>query len=510
MEEIVLTPIKNSLKREPSSPMSPVIYKTPLKQFEARKNYNNSNDKARGFPAISNHRTPPSGLTKFIARNPFDAELTSRLHMSVISPTIFSKVTTKSHDSPFSWTIDELAMLKPVAIEEFSLQQSHCSDPEIEMRAQEAINKFFSAKEIHPSPWNERREPIKQLIVTPTSSLEGFNAEETEKTTRDCWAQTELSLPPKLPQHVEEALKPYFTFTQEQQVDNDDANSSNNSSLRRKLFFNHEDSIEDDSECSVILSPSKITSSPPRSGMLAHGTLIGEGLNNMQRTYDTSFRKDNLIIPPDMSPICDQSNNISCNSLRSRKSATRLDFSAHMSVDNSYLEDKENDKSQFINNQKSLDDTMADGVNEDDEYNENDTVEMVSLIQETTPLKEFNKDSNKLDKLKSAVDWYKSVNNDSYRVRRNFTSAGYSDDQSTSACTSAQDTGYQTYSMNNTTNITSNNHSLTPVKKGFNWDERHIGMSPISEIRLSDWHGNIKSMISSTPSKFIRSRENHI
>lgn len=77
-------------------------------------------------------------------------------------------------------------MLKPVAIEEFSLQQSPCSDPEIEKKAQEAINKFFSAKEIHPSPWNERREPIKQLIVTPTSSLEGFNAEETEKTTRDC------------------------------------------------------------------------------------------------------------------------------------------------------------------------------------------------------------------------------------------------------------------------------------------------------------------------------------
>lgn len=75
------------------------------------------------------------------------------------------------------------------------------------------------------------------------------------------------------------------------------------------------------------------------------------GLNNMQRTYDTSFRTDNLIIPPDMSPICDESNNISCNSLRSRKSATRLDFSTHMSVDNSNLEDKENDKSQLINNQ---------------------------------------------------------------------------------------------------------------------------------------------------------------
>ncbi|CAG5103451.1 Similar to bora: Protein aurora borealis (Drosophila pseudoobscura pseudoobscura) [Cotesia congregata] len=509
MEELMSTPIKNSLKRESSSPMSPVIYKTPLKQFEARKNYN-SNDRSRGISMLSSHCTPPSGLTKFIARNPFDAELTNRLHMSVISPTIFSKVPTKTHDSPFSWTIDELAMLKPVAIEEFSLQQSHASDPEVEKRAQEAINKFFSAKEIHPSPWNERRESVKQLMTTPGSLIEEIDSEKTEKTTRDCWAQTELSLPPKLPQHVEDALKPFFTFTQDQQVDNDEANSSSNSSLRRKLFFNHDDSIEDDSECSLILSPSKINSSPPRSGMMAHGTLIGEGLSNMQRTYDTSFRPDKLISPPDMSPICNPSNNLSNNSLRSRRSVTRLDFSAHMSVDSSYLEEKENNNPQLAANQETLNDTMADSVIESKEYNQNETVEMVSLIQETTPQKQSTKIDNVI-KFKDSVDWCKNViTNESYKGRRNFTSGGFSD-QSTSAFTSAQDTGYQTYSMNNTANTnTTNNRSFTPVKKGFNWDDRHTGMSSVSEIRLSDWQGNFNSVISSTPSKFIRSRENHI
>ena len=38
---------------------------------------------------VSVHMTPPSGITKFIAHNPFDADLTSRLHLSVISPSVF-------------------------------------------------------------------------------------------------------------------------------------------------------------------------------------------------------------------------------------------------------------------------------------------------------------------------------------------------------------------------------------------------------------------------------------
>lgn len=75
----------------------------------------------------------------------------------------------------------------------------------------------------------------------------------------------------------------------------------------------------------------------------------------MQRTYDTSFKPDKLISPPDMSPICNPLNNLANNSLRSRKSVTRLDFSAHMSVDSSYLEEKENDNPQLAANQGKMD-----------------------------------------------------------------------------------------------------------------------------------------------------------
>lgn len=35
--------------------------------------------------------------------------------------------------------------------------------------------------------------------------------------TRDNYCQTELTLPPILPKSVEDALRPYFTFTQDQQ-----------------------------------------------------------------------------------------------------------------------------------------------------------------------------------------------------------------------------------------------------------------------------------------------------
>lgn len=73
------------------------------------------------------------------------------------------------------------------------------------------------------------------------------------KLTRDNYCQTELTLPPILPKEIEDMLKPYFTFTQNQQrtptevCDSPITNMSMHSegaidheardaSLRRKLF----------------------------------------------------------------------------------------------------------------------------------------------------------------------------------------------------------------------------------------------------------------------------------
>lgn len=93
MEQVQFsTPNKSETNRLKSPASSPAGHRTPKNQNESKHRqtaYQNSNG---GFTVLPNHITPPSGFTKFIARNPFEANLTNRLHLSVISPTVFSKV----------------------------------------------------------------------------------------------------------------------------------------------------------------------------------------------------------------------------------------------------------------------------------------------------------------------------------------------------------------------------------------------------------------------------------
>lgn len=77
MDHSKLTPIKK-LSCESIMMLSPI---TP-----AQKSFHNSTNNHSLLPS---HSTPPSGLTNFIARNPFEADLTNRLHISVMSPTVF-------------------------------------------------------------------------------------------------------------------------------------------------------------------------------------------------------------------------------------------------------------------------------------------------------------------------------------------------------------------------------------------------------------------------------------
>lgn len=86
------TPIKNGNGRENFLTRSPVIYRTPVKQYCTNVKQRACQSNVNSLKMLPNHITPPSGLTKFIARNPFETDLTNRLHLSVISPTVFSKV----------------------------------------------------------------------------------------------------------------------------------------------------------------------------------------------------------------------------------------------------------------------------------------------------------------------------------------------------------------------------------------------------------------------------------
>lgn len=190
MDYVTSNQIINSPTSELQSPKTSLVLRTPRKQDGNKQKHRAYQNNLGGLSVFPSHMTPPSGLTKFIARNPFDADLTNRLHMSVISPTIFTKVSAISPDPQgFSWTIDELAMMSPAKIDEFPIQSTHCSDPDAETHVQKAIDKFFSESQIHPSPWSLKKEPMKPLVeLSPTEFVEEefSSIKESPKKTRTC------------------------------------------------------------------------------------------------------------------------------------------------------------------------------------------------------------------------------------------------------------------------------------------------------------------------------------
>lgn len=80
-------------------------------------------------------------------------------------------------ESPgFKWNVDELAHIKPAKIEEFPLHQIQSPDPELEVKAQAAIDRFFKQNHIIPSPWDVGQKENKASLSTPNRPLDDFNS----------------------------------------------------------------------------------------------------------------------------------------------------------------------------------------------------------------------------------------------------------------------------------------------------------------------------------------------
>src|SRR5580765_8271920 len=80
-------------------------------------------------------------------------------------------------ESPgFKWNIDELARIKPAKIEEFPVHQIQSPDPELEIKAQAAIDRFFKQNRIIPSPWDVRQKENKSSLDTPNRPLDDLNS----------------------------------------------------------------------------------------------------------------------------------------------------------------------------------------------------------------------------------------------------------------------------------------------------------------------------------------------
>lgn len=291
-----------------------------------------------------------------------------------------------------------------------------------------------------------------------------------------------------------------MTYTQDQNgpaPDTEDANSSNNS-LRRKLFFTHDESTEDEDEIPFILSPLK-PSSPPQSGMFVHGTPLRGRSFSMQRTHGTPYSNSRNLSPLNMSPICNTNLDMSCQSVQSRRSA-RLDFSTFMSIDTSMNDEKDLKEAQEV--PPPHPDTIFEESSESaksSEDNKNETIEMTSFQDSSAfrPIIEI----SKIDRVKD-TDWYRSssesINGLKHTLGNTLIRSNFSE---LSTCNLAQDTGYQTYSMNSTSDSRS-----TPGKKQSNWCDKITAITEIEEIKGVNWEENIQNMYSSTPSKYGRRR----
>lgn len=507
------TPIKTGSENESVLIKSPVIFKTPVKHCDRNVKHTSYKSNKCGFSVLPSHITPPSGLTKFMARNPFETDLTSRLHLSMISPTVFNKVSSPSQHSPdFAWSVDELALMQPAKIDEFPVQQICSIDPETEIKAQAAIDQFFTTNEIIPSPWElKRKDGRTNFIVDSPLKISVDSNSESSKSKKDGWSQTVLTLPSELPPHVMEILKPYFTFTQEQNVDADDANSSNGS-LRRKLFFNNEDCLDNEGDSSTnCLSPVKMNesrilpSSPLQSGMFAHGPPLKRS-SNINYNHDTSAIDTSNLSSSNISPI-QNTMNMSCESVRSRpRSVARLNFTTEMTVNqssNKYeeLNDCPSDVSLEKVDVRATEKKLDDDLNAKDVSTRAKVEKMNVLANDLAPVeRNFEISPSEFNSLKHNANALKpvTITCESYVLQQTNGTLGIPDQQSISNY--AQDTGYQTYSMSNVTDGYS-----SPTKQKPFWGERILITD--DEFRLSEWKENMKNIFSSTPS---RSNRDHL
>ncbi|CAG9560553.1 unnamed protein product [Danaus chrysippus] len=238
--------------------------------------------------------TPP---TKGKIRNPFDKVLIEKLHKPICSPGM-CKIYKKKNRGSFRWDIDQACVLVPADIVACNSQFEPSPDVALEKIAEEANEKFFSQEMVMPSPMETSKKVI-PLQTSLETSIQINTSIKESIVTRDVSAQTILTLPPKLPPELENLLKTYYTYTQDQSQNIfDEYEVTANGSLRRKLFFeerdiensDHYDSEQTDDEIHVEARPSSsyeahtpVTISPNLS--------CNQALKGMKRTFGTPLCK---------------------------------------------------------------------------------------------------------------------------------------------------------------------------------------------------------------------------
>lgn len=199
-----------------------------------------------GDPVV--HITPETPGRPSV-RNPFESP-NDYHHLReplVPSPSVFKSKTCKATPPKFNWSIEEMASLNPVHIDQEEIQRQSFylsqtrTDSDIEQKRQNAIDHFFTKGNIVPSPWaaSETRK-IKVGPASKKSTVSPLTAVNPEKISVGC--QTTLSLP--LAFDLEKVLGEYYRYEEPCDTVQESLSSS---SLRRKLFLDGQGSGSDSS-----------------------------------------------------------------------------------------------------------------------------------------------------------------------------------------------------------------------------------------------------------------------
>ncbi|XP_071525461.1 uncharacterized protein bora isoform X2 [Panulirus ornatus] len=234
-----VTPSKSTLTPSPSDEP---VFRTPSERFSSKCGDNRA--QTPQHRRVNHHHNI----------NPFEVGAEC-LQLPAVSPSLFRQVVSPSQkvDSKFRWSIDQLAVLNPANIETSPFNQGDVlTDPDYERQAQDAIDKFFTHQSVVPSPWTGSNKAV-NLLQTACTPIQPTPSHPTPHT-NTVWCQTELTLPPNLSEAVEEVLKPFCTFTQDQWWqggnEGDEGTNINNTTLRRKLLFSHEELLNATPMCS--------------------------------------------------------------------------------------------------------------------------------------------------------------------------------------------------------------------------------------------------------------------
>lgn len=179
-----------------------------------------------------------------VSANPFEVKADS-LYFPSCSPSVFATFARNKVDNgQFRWSIDHVSVLYPADIDETSIQDVWV-DPDQEMKAQKAIDAFFSQSSIVPSPWSsgsKDREVKFRRTVRGSALLDA--------TSNDVATQTMVTIPPTVDLMALLGEEYKYNDEHERSYSSSCSTSSDGSSresdimstssLRRKLFVNDE------------------------------------------------------------------------------------------------------------------------------------------------------------------------------------------------------------------------------------------------------------------------------